>query len=222
MVDRWVAHVTDVSRIMGVSGGIGVVEWEATIDLSQSVGLGLSITLSVIVTMADTGDDSDVMGMTCSIGVVNGETSVDLSKGVGISIGVSLAIVTQTRVSMDSMADMSDHTWVVKTTVQCSVDKGNSSSNLSNGPRFSLTFSKMMNTNAMESRVDDSSVSNGSNSRHDTIAVVNTSDETTMSVSRGHLTNGVWVTADSCSKGKNLSNKLKRLIMKKLGLKLCG
>merc|ERR1719336_2441058 len=182
---------------------IGVVNGETSVDLSQSVGLGLSITLSVIVTMADTGDDSDVMGMTCSIGVVNGETSVDLSKGVGISIGVSLAIVTQTRVSMDSMADMSDHTWVVKTTVQCSVDKGNSSGNLSNGPRFSLTFSKMMNTNAMESRVDDSSVSNGSNSRHDTIAVVNTSDETTISVSRGHLTNGVWVTADSCSKGKN-------------------
>merc|ERR1719447_247803 len=123
--------------------------------------------------------------MTCSIGVVNGETSVDLSKGVGISIGVSLAIVTQTRVSMDSMADMSDRTWVVKTTVQCSVDKGNSSGNLSNGPRFSL------------------SVSNGSNSRHDTIAVVNTSDETTMGISRGHLTNGVWVTADCCSKGKN-------------------
>merc|ERR1719481_2395016 len=132
------------------------------------------------------------MGMTCSIGVVNGETSVDLSKGVGISIGVSLA-----RVSMDSMADMSDHTWVVKTTVQGSVDKGNSSGNLSNGPRFSLTFSKMMNTNTMESRVDYSSVSNGSNSRHETIAVVNTSDETTMGVSRGHLANGVWVTADS-------------------------
>merc|ERR1711973_684733 len=141
--------------------------------------------------------------MTCSIGVVNGETSVDLSKGVGISIGVSLAIGTQTRASMDSMADMSDHTWVGKTTVQCSVDKGNSSGNLSNGPRFSLTFSKMMNTNTMESRVDDSSVSNGSNSRHDTIAVVNTSDETTMGVPRGHLTNGVWVIADSCSKGKN-------------------
>merc|ERR1719335_972752 len=130
---------------------IGVVNGETSVDLSQSVGLGLSITLSVIVTMADTGDDSDVMWMTCSIGVVNGETSGDLS----------------------------------------------------NGPRFSLTFSKMMNTNTMESRVDYSSVSNGSNSRHETITVVNTSDETTMGVSRGHLANGVWVTADSCSKCKN-------------------
>merc|ERR1712058_209022 len=114
-------------------------------------------------------------------------------------MGVSGSIVTQ---SISTMANMSDHTWVVKTTIKGSVLKGKPSVNLANGVWFSLglTLSKMMES--MIARVD-CSVANGSISRYDTITIVDSCDDTTIGPSSGHLTNGVWITADGSSKGEN-------------------
>merc|ERR1719365_368361 len=105
-------------------------------------------------------DVSNIMGVSGNIGVVSWKSGINLSKGVSISIGISLAIAIVTQ-SISAMADVGDHTWVVKTTIKGSVVKGKSSVNLANGIWFSLglTLSKMM-----ESRIArvDCSVANGS------------------------------------------------------------
>merc|ERR1719474_847778 len=115
---------------------------------------------SIRVTKAHAADVSNIMGVSGHIGVVSWKTGINLANSVSISIGISLAIAIVTQ-SISTMADMSDHTWVVKTTIKGSVVKGKSSVNLANGIWFSLglTLAKMMES--MIARVD-CSVANGS------------------------------------------------------------
>merc|ERR1712042_172303 len=100
------------------------------------------------------------MGVSGHIGVVLRKTGINLANGVSISIGIPLAnaIVTQ---PISTMANVGDHTWVVKTTIKGSIVKGKSSVNLANGVWFSLglTLAKMIES--MIARVD-CSVANGS------------------------------------------------------------
>merc|ERR1711890_67394 len=70
---------------------------EAVGDLADGVGLGLSLTLAVVVTavaMGDVAGVADVVGMSGDVGVVNWETVGDLADGVGLGLGLTLAVVS--------------------------------------------------------------------------------------------------------------------------------
>merc|ERR1712121_308362 len=130
--------------------------------------------------------------LTSGIGISNRETSINLSNGVGFSFSLSFAIVAKT-MAIGAIADSSDQTWVVKTTIKSSIVKWQTSSNLANGVRLSFTLAIISNMTAI-----NSSVANGTNSADKSMAIVYTSDNTSrVAITIGYLPNGVWVTADT-------------------------
>merc|ERR1712121_222788 len=130
--------------------------------------------------------------LTSGVGIGNGETSINLSDGVGLSFSLSFAIVAKT-MAIGAIADSSDQTWVVKTTIKSSIVEWQTSSNLANGVRLSFTLAIISNMTAVHS-----SVANGTNSADKSMAIVYTSDNTSrVAITIGYLPNGVWVTADT-------------------------
>merc|ERR1712121_403794 len=130
--------------------------------------------------------------LTSGIGISNRETGINLSNGVGFSFSLSFAIVAKT-MAIGAIADSSDQTWVVKTTIKSSIVKWQTSSNLANGVGLSLTLAIITNMTAIHS-----SVANGTNTADKSMAIVYTSDNTSrVAITIGYLPNGVWVTADT-------------------------
>ena len=194
--------IGSVSNIMGVTSGIGIGNWETSSNLTNGVGFSFSFSLAIVAkTMRDIGGVSNIVGVACGIGIIDRESSSNLTNGVWLrlSFSFSLAIVA---IGM-SIADPSDHTWVVKTTIKSSIVKWQTSSNLANGPGLSLTLA-IMNT-------IDSSVANGTISTDKSMTIVNTSDDTSrVAITIGYLPNGVWVTTDAGNNSKNLCKFLIR------------
>merc|ERR1719348_1158153 len=191
--------IGSVSNIVGVTSGIGIGNRETSINLSNGVGLSFSLSLAIVSkTMRDIGSVSNIVGVTSGIGIGNGETGINLSNGVGLSF--SLAIVAKT-MAIGAIADSSDQTWVVKTTIKSSIMKWQTSSNLANGVRLSFTLAIISNMTAIHS-----SVANGTNSADKSMAIVYTSDDTSrVAITIGYLPYSVWVTAHAGNSSKENS-----------------
>ena len=172
-------HVGHHSNIVGVASSVGVVDGEASSHLTQSVGISLSLSLSVVDSvvssrdsvgvvsaidaMAEAGHNSDIVGVASSIGVVDRESSSHLAQSVGISLSFSLAVISSVVHSRDG---------------GIGVDSGGMGV--------------------------DSSVANGANSRDEAMAIVDTSDDTAIGGTMGDLAQSVGVTANAGNEGKNL------------------
>merc|ERR1712045_31085 len=169
------------------------------------------------------GQHSNIVGVASGVGVVDRKASSHLTQGVGISLSLSLAVVSSmnSRVggvavvsAIDSMADTSYNSDIVGASSSVGVVDRESSSNLANSVGISLSLplavvSSMVNSRDSSIGVDsgsmgiDSSVANGTNSRDEAMAVVNTSDDTAIGGTMGDLTHSVGVTAGAGNEGKN-------------------
>merc|ERR1711934_804226 len=179
-------HKGQHSNIVGVASGVGVVDREAVSDLTQSVGIGLSLSLAIVDSVvsrrdggigvdsggigvvsaidaiAEAGHNSDIVGVASSIGVVDRESSSNLAQGVGISLSFPLAVVSSMVRSRNGGIGVDSRGMGV-----------------------------------------DSSVANGANSRDEAVAIVNPSDDTAIGGTMGDLAQSVCVTAGAGDEGKN-------------------
>merc|ERR1712045_11114 len=167
------------------------------------------------------GQHSNIVGVASGVGVVNREAGSNLAQGVGIGLSLSLTIVAvvNSRVggvavvsAIDSMADTSYNSDIVGASSSIGVVDRESSSNLANSVGISLSLPLAIVSSVVHSRVGgvgvdsggiDSSVANGTNSRDEAMAVVNTSDDTAIGGTMGNLTHSVGVTAGAGNEGKN-------------------
>merc|ERR1739838_1022007 len=184
-----------------MAGGISVSDRKTMGDLADSVSIRVSISLTLAIvsgisqtgiaktrvsktsipsigrgSVCGTGDYSDIVRMAGSIGVSNRKTMGDLADSVSIRVSISLTLaivsgISQTRISIGNRG-------------------GNSVSSISKVSNTSISsIAKMSNT----SIPSISTVTNGTQSLHKTVAIVHTSYNTTIGVSRCDLADGVGI-----------------------------
>merc|ERR1712033_85609 len=66
-----------------MTSGVGVVDGKTGMNLSDGVGLGLTLAVN---------SEASIVGVSCGVGVVDGEASMNLADGVGLGLGLTLAI----------------------------------------------------------------------------------------------------------------------------------
>merc|ERR1719452_185066 len=154
-----------------------------------SIGMMSSISSISSIGRGSIGGSSDNSNIVCTAireGIGNGESIIYLSNGVGISISFSFTLAISV---------------VVKTGITIG-NRGSSISNMSNSGisgRCSITNMSSIST-----------VANGSNSLHKTIAIVNTSYNTTVGASSCDLANGVGISITvSIDSGQGQKDKCK-------------
>merc|ERR1719452_61935 len=216
---------SDNSNIVGMSSSDGVGDRESICNLSNGVGIRISFSFTLAISiMSKTGitignrgssiskisdtsisnmssissigrgsiggssDNSNIVGTARSVGIGKGESIIYLSNGVGISIRRSFSFTLSKSI-------------VVKTRITIG-NRGSSISNMSNtgiSSRCSITNMSSIST-----------VANGTYSLHKTIAIVNTSYNTTVGASSCDLANGVGISITvSIDSGQGQKDKCK-------------
>jgi hypothetical protein len=190
------------TNIMSMSSSNSIVYRQSIGNLSNGVWLSLSLAIvptnmSIAKTMAigDTCDHSNIVSTARSNGMGNRETMSNLSNGVWL--GLTLAIV-----SIMPVSNSSYNPNIVRVSSSIGIVDGKSMSNLANGVGVTVSF-----TLAIESTVANSSIASNM-----TIAIVNTSDYTTIASTIGNLANGVGVTV-TLDRGNNKEDLKERILI---------
>ena len=81
-----IAHSGDDTNIVRVASGISIGQRKPVSDLSDGVGVGLTLSIAIEARVAYSGDNADIVGMPGGIGVGSGEAIGHLTKGVSLRI----------------------------------------------------------------------------------------------------------------------------------------
>merc|ERR1711872_1028818 len=187
-------------------------------NLSDGLGLGLSLTLaidsiasiaSIAVASGDEAGVANVVGVASGIGIGDGKAISHLSDGVGLglSLGLTLAIksissISSIAIAAIAMGDVAGISNIVRVPGSIGIGNREAISNLSNGVglglglglRLSLSLTLAINSitsiASIASIAKVSTVSNGTVSRDESIAIVDTSDDS-VAIAMGNLPDGV-------------------------------
>ena len=78
-----IAHSSDDTNIVRVSGGKSIGQRKSVSNLSDRVGVGLTLSIAGV---AHSGDNADIVGMPGGISIGGGEAKGNLTKGVSLGI----------------------------------------------------------------------------------------------------------------------------------------